>query len=89
MNKTRGLGRINENIICMKWDHQQGSEIRYTRPGKSSGVSASFNTEKRTFYVFTDGSVFEPNTGYSAFAVYAILEYKGHFRKAARSLNVN
>ena len=72
-----------------KLDHQQGSEIRYTRPGKSSGVSASFNTEKRTFYVFTDGSVFEPNTGYSAFAVYAILEHGGDYKKASRSLRMN
>lgn len=64
-------------------------KIYYTRPGKSNGISAGFNTDKRTFYVFTDGSCFEPNTGYSAFAVYATLEHNGDYKKATLCLSNN
>ena len=57
----------------------------WTRPGKNFGTSAT--VKDRTLYVFSSNAVpFEPNQGYSPFAVYALLEHNGDFEEAARAL---
>ena len=58
------------------------------RPGKSSDYSATFGYgDTQMFYCFTSSAVpFEANTGYSAFAVYALLVHGGDFKEAARTL---
>ena len=59
------------------------------RPGKGGhGVSASWNHGGHACFVNFSSSVpqFDTNRGYSAFAVYAILEHGGNFSAAARDL---
>jgi hypothetical protein len=59
----------------------------WRRPGKSIGISATTNhagTDK--FYCFTTSSVFEAETSYSKFAVYALIEHGGDFKASARAL---
>jgi len=47
----------------------------YTRPGKTKGVSISFNNEKRFFYCFTASSELEPGKGYSPSNLVALLKF--------------
>ncbi len=58
----------------------------WTRAGKSSGTSATLR--ENTLYVFSSSAApFEPNRGYSPFAVYALLEHNGDFEAATRDLS--
>lgn len=50
--------------------------IWYTRPGKTSGVSASFNRHKRVYYIFTSSTEFEPSRGYNPATALSILRFK-------------
>ncbi len=57
----------------------------WRRPGKESGTSATL--KGGVFYVFSSNAApFEPNRGYSPFAVYSLLNHGGDFEQAARSL---
>ncbi len=61
----------------------------WTRPGKAGGTSATTGNpqhEGDKFHVFTSSTEFEPDTPYSKFAAYAILEYDGDFSAAAAHL---
>lgn len=49
--------------------------IWFTRPDKSSGVSASFNRSKRVYYIFTSSTQLEPSKGYNPATLMAILEH--------------
>lgn len=51
--------------------------IWYTRPGKSSGVSASFNREKRVYYIFTSSTELEPSKGYNPATLLSTLKFQG------------
>lgn len=51
--------------------------IWYTRPGKSKGVSMSFNLQKRFFYCFTASTELEENKGYSPANLLALLAHGG------------
>ena len=52
-------------------DCKRGNRIYFTRPGKKDGVSASWNTEKRIFWVFTSSTnEFAENKGYNATSVF-------------------
>ena len=65
---------------------QSGDNERWRRPGKTDGWSATFNG--KYFYVFTsNASPFEPQTPYSPFVVYAMLEHDGDYGRAAGSLS--
>ena len=68
------------------WERIKGGDNEYwRRPDKSSGTSATL--KDRVFYVFSSNAApFEPNTGYSPFSVYTLLEHGGDFEQAARSL---
>ena len=69
---------------CFRGERADGNQ-HWTRPGKSFGTSAT--VKDRTFYVFSSNAVpFEPNQGYSPFAVYTLLEHNGDFEGAARAL---
>ena len=58
-----------------------------TRPGKSSGTSATLR-EKYPVRLFLLGRPHSnPNRGYSPFAVYALLEHNGDFEAATRDLS--
>lgn len=73
-----------------KIDSTNGNKTYFTRPGKESGTSAEFDSNKCVFYVFTEnGQPFEFNKGYNPFQVYAILVHSGDFSKAAKLLCAN
>jgi hypothetical protein len=57
----------------------------WRRPGKTSGTSATL--KDGVFYVFsTNAAPFEAGSGYSPFAVYALLEHGGDYAAAASAL---
>lgn len=57
------------------------------RPGKDSGVSATFNKIPGKLYVFsTNADPFEPEKAYDGFSIYAILEHNGDYSQAASTL---
>lgn len=53
----------------------------YTRPGKDSGVSASFNKAKRVYYIFTSSTEFDESKGYNPATVLSILQHGGDRKK--------
>ena len=79
-------GNIAGLLQAHGWTLTKGGENSYwRRPGKTSGWSATL--KDRVFYVFSsNASPFEPNRGYSAFAVYAILNHNGDWERAATTL---
>ena len=64
-------------------------EVTYwRRPGKDLGISASTNLGgSDLFYPFTSSTEFEPETSHTKFGVYAVLEHRGDFGKAALALS--
>ena len=81
----------NGDIISLLQKHNWrisstcGSTLHLTRPGKSSGTSATLRD--RILYVFSSNAFpFEMNTGYTPFHVYTLLEHNGDFSSAARAL---
>lgn len=60
--------------IGWKFVKQRGIYLWFTRPGKDEGVSGSFNTETRCFFVFTSNSDLEEGRGY--FLSNIIIQYK-------------
>lgn len=59
----------------------------WRRPGKTWGNSASLRHKDKVFFVFsTNCEPFKHETPYWPFGVYAILEHKGDFSKAAADL---
>lgn len=64
-----------------------GPNQQWRRPGKTDGThSATWNGS--VFYVFSSAAApFEANKGYSAFAVYAMLEHGGDCSAAAKDLS--
>jgi hypothetical protein len=60
--------------------------IWFTRPGKKSGVSASFNREKRVYYIFTSSTIFEPSKGYNPSTALALLQFVGDKKAAYKHL---
>lgn len=60
--------------------------IRFTRPGKSGGISADLRRSDRILYVFTSNSQFEPMKAYNPAQVFAVLECGGNFSVAYRKL---
>lgn len=65
------------------------TEYHWTRPGKSSGVSATLGkVESGNFYVFSSNAhPFEPETSYTPFSCYATLEHGGDYQAAAKALS--
>lgn len=72
------------------WKHvaTRKNKIHFLRPGDStSRWSGDFHVEKNVFSVFSTSTVFEPQKGYSPFAMYAQLVCKGDFSEAAKALS--
>jgi hypothetical protein len=55
----------------------------YTRPGKSSGVSAWWHADGNWVFVFTTSSELDGDKGYSALQLYAALCCDGHIKRAS------
>lgn len=66
--------------------HDKGTRKRYTRPGKESGISADYCTERRILYVFTDASKFAPSRGFNPVNVFCQLECNNDFKLCAKKL---
>lgn len=79
-------GDVRDLLLRHGWTlGRPGENEHWRRPGKVAGTSATL--KDRTFYVFSSNAApFEPNTGYSPFAVYAMLDHGGDFRRAAAAL---
>lgn len=64
---------------------REGDNEHWRRPGKSAGTSATLRDG--VFYVFSSNAPpFEPQRGYTPFAVYAMLEHGSDWSKAASAL---
>jgi len=81
--------RIEDILEPHGWTrvYTQGVESFWRRPGKSEGISATYNYNgSKLFHVFTSSTELEPDQAYSLFGLYAALEYGGDYREAALSL---
>jgi hypothetical protein len=59
----------------------------WRRPGKTDGISATFNKIKNMFYVFSSScDPLQPETWYTKFALLGLLKYGGDFTAAAKDL---
>ena len=82
-------GDIRPYLTAAGWQftghHPDGNEL-WRRPGKTSG-GHSATYDGKVFYVFSSNAApFESEKGYSGFQVYALLEHRGDFTRAAASL---
>lgn len=72
------------------WQRDGGDSERYrlTRPGKKDGCSATLTkSSPPILYVFSsEATPFDPNKGYTPFAIRALLEHRGDYSAAAKSL---
>lgn len=55
--------------------------LHFTRPGKDSGISASFSKENRFYHFFTTSTGFEGDKTYDAAATRAFLECNDDYKK--------
>ncbi len=65
----------------------KGDVYYLTRPGKTSGVSATYNKVPNRLYVFTTNSTFDNGRTYRACAVRAILDNNGDFSVTASQIS--
>jgi hypothetical protein len=79
-------GDVRDVLITHGWTLvRPGENEHWCRPGKSVGTSATLKAG--VFYVHsTNATPFDPDTPYSPFGVFALLEHDGNFSKAARAL---
>jgi hypothetical protein len=77
-------------VQALGWAHvrDRGNTEHWRRPGKSEGISATFNhKDSNVFYVFSaNGHPFETERGYDPFGIYVLLEHNGDFASATRTL---
>src|SRR5690606_8642886 len=67
-------------------EKETGGYLHFTRPGKDSGVSASYIKDKNVFYIFTSSTEFDNNKGYLPSTALAILAFGGDKKKTYRYL---
>lgn len=69
---------------------QQGHTTYWIRPGKKPGQGFSATTgrdpERDRLYVFTTSTEFNPETPYTKFGAYALLEHGNNYQQAAKQL---
>lgn len=67
--------------------NQSGDRTVMLRPGNTdSKSSGDYHHGLKLFKVFTTSSQFEPNKGYSPYAVFTILEHNGNYSESAKAL---
>jgi hypothetical protein len=67
-------------------EKNDGNEL-WTRPGKDARAGHSATLKDGVFFVFSsNASPFEPNRGYNAYQVYALLEHANDFKAATAAL---
>ena len=77
-------------LTARGWQHSgtksDGNEL-WTRPGKDPRLGHSATLKDGVFFVFSsNASPFEPNRGYNAFQLYALLEHGNDFSAATAAL---
>lgn len=78
-------GDFSALLLAHGWSKAGGGG--WIRPGKTTGISATFDKVPGRFYCFSSSVAgFEPNHVYRPWHVYAILEHGGDFSAAAREL---
>ncbi len=79
---------VTEILAEYGWDEfkEDHKYIWFTRPGKDSGVSASWNKETEIFFVFTSSTEFEPDKGYHPATILALLKFANDKKKTYRYL---
>lgn len=70
-------------------NHSSSRFLWFTRPGKDKGVSASFNREKRIFFIFTSSTELDSNRGYNPASILAELRFNGDRKETYRHLCTN
>jgi len=70
-----GWKKLNKESTLFNW---------FTRPGKDTGISASFNKKKRVYYVFSSSTDFEESKGYNPATALSIILH-GNDRKKTYS----
>jgi hypothetical protein len=66
-------------------DHD--GEVMWTRPGKDEGISASTGYQGNDLlWVFTSSTEFEPDTSYTKFGAYAMINFDGDHKAAGQHL---
>lgn len=77
-------GDVPELLREHGWTHASGKY--WTRPGKTRGISASWDVIPRRLWVFSSSTEFEPQHVYRPWHVFAVLCCGGDFREAAKQL---
>jgi hypothetical protein len=85
-NNSPAGEKVLENAGWVALDRDSNLFRWYTRPGKDKGVSASWNKEKRVFFVFTSSTELDPAKGYHPATALSILEHGGDKRKTYQYL---
>ncbi len=70
-----------------KFERDRVNFIDFTRPGKSLGTSATFNKEKRVFYIFTSSTGLDSERGYNPATLYAKFNCNDDKRLAYKNLS--
>jgi len=60
--------------------------IWFTRPGKNTGVSASWNRTKRCYFIFTSSTDLDPSKGYNPVTLLSILQHGSDRKKTYKWL---
>lgn len=83
-------GDIESLLTAHGWIYQprsdKGTRRRYTRPGKDSGTSADWCTQRRILFIFTDATEFEPNKGINPVNAFCALEAGNDWGLCAKKL---
>jgi hypothetical protein len=98
MRKNPAISRPRDDFNARgKWEDilhgwtmvgQYGDEVRWCRPGKEGGVSATTNHHNSDLlHVFSSNTEhFEADRWYSKFSAYAWINHQGNYQEAARDL---
>jgi P4 family phage/plasmid primase-like protien len=85
--------RTEWDEILLGWVHvfTRGATKYWRRPGKHDGISATTGHagDRDRLYVFTSSTDFEPETPYTKFGAYALLQHRGDHAAAAKHLADN
>jgi hypothetical protein len=74
--QNRGWNMFQDLQHCQRW----------TRPEKSTGISASYDVSRKWFFVFTSSTDFDANDYYTPFEIYVQLEAEGNIKQAISQL---
>lgn len=86
-------GEIESLLISHGWtyQHSKGSRKRYSRPGKTNGISADYCTERKLLYVFSGDAATGMNDANKAFnhiSVFCQLECANDWKACANKLKM-